>query len=66
MEYVRIDINKEMIEKGLKALDKNKASGPDEICWMLKVCSEGLSVPLKIIVVCENSISQAKLWECWK
>ena len=32
-----ISINKELVEKELKAMDKNKANGPDEIsCWVLK------------------------------
>lgn len=47
-----IDITEEIIEKELKALAKNKASGPDEkSCWVLQECAEKLSVPLKIIFV---------------
>ena len=60
-----ISINKEMIEKELKEMDKNKASGPDEIsCWVLKECAEELSVPLMIIF--DDSLRQGKLPECWK
>ena len=60
-----ISINKELVEKELKAMDKNKANGPDEIsCWVLKECAEELSVPLTLIF--EDSIRQGKLPECWK
>lgn len=61
----RLDTNKERIEKRLKAVDRNKTSGPDEIsCWVLKECVEELSVPRKIIS--KDSVRQRKLPECWK
>lgn len=52
----RLDTNKEMIEKELKAMDKNKTSGPDEIsCWVLKECGKELGAPLNICKLLKTS-----------
>ena len=45
-----VEINLEEIIDVIKIMDPNKASGPDVISHkMLKICPEGIAIPLKII-----------------
>ena len=63
IDYINFG-KKEIIEE-LKDLNKQKASGPDEISnWILSECAEELCEPLQIIF--QKSTEQGKLPDIWK
>ncbi len=62
IEYINFG-KKEIIEE-LRDLNKQKASGPDEISnWILSECAEELCEPMQIIF--HSLIEQEKLQDIW-
>lgn len=64
-ELREFEMSRLELEKELEAVDKTKASGPDEIsCWVLKECAKKLSEPL--FIICKDSFQKGKLPESSK